>query len=62
MLSKNAKADTVLLELNIINLLHGFYALDVEEAFQKAFNGRIGDFNIYIDTEGRNTLQISISK
>lgn len=61
-LSKNAKADTVILELNIINLLHGFYALDVEEAFQKAFNGRIGDFKIYIDTEGRNTLQISISK
>lgn len=59
-LNKKAKADRVLLELQIRDLTG--YAIELEDAFKEHFNGRLGDLKMSVETNGLNAINITLSK
>lgn len=59
-LNKKAKATRVFLTLKIQDITG--YGIELEDAFEEEFNGRLGDFKISVETEGLNAINITLSK
>lgn len=59
-LNKKAKVDQVILELSVKDVTG--YALELADAFEETFKGRIGDIKIDVETEGLNAIKITLKK
>lgn len=59
-LNKKAKADKAVLEISIKDVTG--YALELVDAFEEKYKGRIGDFKIDVEDDGLNAIQIILSK